>query len=98
MVVTTSIFSLNKKLKNENKEEFLTYSQFCAFEQIGKNILRKWLFQDALSNVHLNKFKFILQVILQVYSITAGWHKPEPWTNYPEKKWCSMRTSPFPQL
>ena len=37
-------------------------------------------------------------VILQVYSITAGWHKLEPWTNYPRKKWYTMGTSPFPQL
>ena len=51
-------------LKNENKEEFLTYSTFCTLEQIEKNILRKRLFQNALCNVHLNKhgsyFKFIL--------------------------------------
>ena len=51
-------------LKNENKEEFLTYSTFCTLEQIEKNILRKRLSQDALSKVHLNKygsyFKFIL--------------------------------------
>ena len=51
-------------LKNENKEEFLTYRTFYTFEQIEKNILRKWLSQDALSKVHLNKygsyFKFIL--------------------------------------
>ena len=25
-------------LKNENKEEFLTYSTFCTFEQIEKNV------------------------------------------------------------
>ena len=53
-------------LKNENKEESLTGSTFCAFELIEKNILRKRLrvSQDALSKVHLNKygsyFKFIL--------------------------------------
>ena len=51
-------------LKNENKEEFLTCSTFCTLEQIEKNILRKRLSQDALSNNHLNKygsyFKFVL--------------------------------------
>ena len=51
-------------LKNENKEDFLTYSIFCTLEQIEKKILRKLLSQDALRKVHLNKygsyFKFIL--------------------------------------
>ena len=51
-------------LKNENKEEFLTYSTFRTLEQTERNILRKWLSQDALSKVYLNKygpyFKFIL--------------------------------------
>ena len=51
-------------LKNENKEEFLTYSTFCTLEQIEKNVLWKRLFQDALCKVHLNNygsyFKFIL--------------------------------------
>ena len=53
-----------KTLKNENKDEFLTYSTFCTLEQIEKSTLRKRLSQDALSKVHLNKygsyFKFIL--------------------------------------
>ena len=57
-------FFFKEKLKNENKEEFLTYCPFCVFEQIEKNILRKWLFLDGLSKFHLNKhasyFKFIL--------------------------------------
>ena len=47
-------FSFNT-LKNENKEEFLTYSIFYNFEEIEKNILWKRLSQDALSKVHLNK-------------------------------------------
>ena len=51
-------------LKNENKEEFLTYGTFCTLEQIDISILRKRLSQDSLSKVHLNKygsyFKFIL--------------------------------------
>ena len=51
-------------LKNESKEEFLTYSTFCTLEQIEKNLLRKRISQDALYKVHLNKyesyFKFIL--------------------------------------
>ena len=51
-------------LKNGNQQEFLTYSTFCALEQIEKNILRKRLSQHALSKVHLNKYvshvKFIL--------------------------------------
>ena len=46
----------------------LTYSTFCTFEQIEKNILQKRLSHDGstirLSKVHLNKygsyFKFIL--------------------------------------
>ena len=42
-------------LNNENKE-FLTYSTFCTFEQIKKYILQKWLSQDALSKVQLNKY------------------------------------------
>ena len=51
-------------LKNENKEEFLTYSTFCTLEQIEKNILRKRLSQDALSKVHLNKYGSYFKVIL----------------------------------
>ena len=51
-------------LKNENKEEFLTYSTFCTLEQIEKNILRKRLSQDALSKVHLNKYKSYFKFIL----------------------------------
>ena len=51
-------------LENENKEEFLTCTIFCALDQIEKNILQKRLSQDALSKVHLNQygsyFKFIL--------------------------------------
>ena len=51
-------------MENKNKDEFLTYSTFCALEQIEKNILQKRLSQDALSKVHLNKygsyFKFVL--------------------------------------
>ena len=42
-------------MNNENKE-FLTHSTFCTFEQIKKYILQKWLSQDALSKVHLNKY------------------------------------------
>ena len=33
-----------------------------------------------------SSFKQVL-VILQVYSVTVGWHKLEPWTNCPKKKW-----------
>ena len=51
-------------LKNENKEEFLTYSTFCTLEQIEKNILRKRLSQDALSKVHLNKYRSYFKFIL----------------------------------
>ena len=51
-------------LTNENNEGFLTCSTFCTLEQIEKNILRKRLSQDALSNVYLKKygsyFKFML--------------------------------------
>ena len=49
-------------LKSKNKGDFLTGSIFCTFEL--KSIIQKWLSQDALSKVHLNKygsyFKFIL--------------------------------------
>ena len=49
-------------LKSKNKGDFLTGSTFCTFEL--KSIIQKWLSQDALSKVHLNKygsyFKFIL--------------------------------------
>ena len=51
-------------LEKEIKEEFSRYSTFCTVEQIENKILRKRLFRDALSKVHLNKygsyFKFIL--------------------------------------
>ena len=72
-------FLLNT-FKNENKEEFLTNSTFCTLEQIEKYILWKRLSQDALSKVKQ------VWVILQVYSITIGWHKLEPWTNCSKKK------------
>ena len=29
-------------------------------------------------------------IILQVYLITVGWHKFEPWTHYPQKEWYAM--------
>ena len=51
-------------LKNENKKEFLTYITFCTLEKIEKNILRKWLSQDALYKVHLNKYGLYFQFIL----------------------------------
>ena len=44
-------------LEKENKEEFLTYSTFCTLEQIEKKMLGKRLSQDALSTVHLNKYR-----------------------------------------
>ena len=43
-------------MKKENKQEFLTYSTFCTLEQIEKNILRKRLSQNVLSEVHLSKY------------------------------------------
>lgn len=36
-----------------------------------------------------------LWIILQVYIITIGWDKNEPWTNYPSKKWYAMVTFLF---
>ena len=36
-----------------------------------------------------SSFKQVL-VIVQVYSITVGWHKLEPWTNCPKKKWQKL--------
>ena len=62
-------------LKNENKEEFFMDNAFSPFELILKSILRKWLSQDAPSNVHLNKygsyFKFI-QLLLGDINLNPG--------------------------
>ena len=81
-------------LKNENKEEFLTYSTYCTLEQIGK----KYITEATIPGCSIQSSFKQVWVILQVYSITAGWHKLKPWTNYPKKKWYTMGTSPFPQL
>ena len=35
--------------------------------------------------------------ILQIYLIIVRWHKCEPCTNYPKKKWYAMGTSSFPK-
>ena len=78
--MTTGIFCLT--LKNENKEEFLTYSTFCTLEQI-KNI---YITEVTIPGSTIqNSFKQVW-VILQVCSITVGWHKFEPWTICPKKK------------
>ena len=78
----TLYFIIHQKLnilKNENKEEFLTASTFCTFDLIEKRILRKWLSQDPLSKVHLNKhglyFKFI-HLLLGDLNLNPGTTSP----------------------
>ena len=55
-------------LKNENKEEFLTYSTFCTLEQIEKKNITEATIPGCTIQ---SSFKQVW-VILQVYSITVG--------------------------
>ena len=64
--MTTGIFCLT--LKNENKEEFLTYSTFCTLEQIKKIYITEVTIPGSTIQ---NSFKQVW-VILQVCSITVG--------------------------
>ena len=55
-------------LKNENKEEFLTYSTFCTLEQIEK----KNITEATIPGFTIQSSFKQVWVILQVYSITVG--------------------------
>ena len=70
-------------LKNENKEEFLTYSTFYPFEQIKQNILRERLSQDALSKVHLNRYGSYFKFVL----LLSGDINLNPWPTTPKRNY-----------